>query len=105
MNNVVKLPPSNLPSFDDLDREIEADHARAEALATADIDMDDWRNKARAVQGAMSGMEISVVTGAQFWAVFHQEPARSLFLEWARTCSAMLQDIVAEGDRITGRKP
>lgn len=104
MSNVVKLPPSGLPSYGDLDREIEAEHAVGEARSGPELDMDDVRDRAMAVQGAMGSIEICPVTGAQFWAVFDREPARSLYLGWARTCSAMLQDIVAEGERITGKK-
>lgn len=109
MSKVVKLPPPRRPSFAQMDMEADAQAAADEAADAVrgwpEIDVENNpEDRARAVNGAMSSMEICAVTGAQFWAVFDKEPARSLYLGWARTCSAMLQDIVAEGERITGKK-
>lgn len=99
MSNVVKLPPSGVPSYSDLEREGEATEAADDLRNAPEIDLETVRDRARAVNGALSTLDVCPVTGAQFWDIFGKEPARGVYMEWARKSLAMLQDIVAEGER------
>lgn len=99
MSNVVKLPPSNLPTMAEIELEGEAQEAADDVREGPEIDFEDIRHRAHAVNGALSSLDITPVTGAEFWSVFDREPARSVYLAWARKSLAMLQDIVAEAEK------
>ncbi len=111
MSNVIDITSrlDIVPSFEQLDREAEAWEAAQDAYDAVmsgenEIDMDNPVDRARAVNGALERLDFIPITGAEYWAAYPGELNQNAFGGWARKSLSVLTDIVAELDRLEGRR-
>ena len=67
-----------------------ADDIREEPEA----DLDTFDGRAHAINDALSTLGLSEITGREYWTVFHQEPARTLYAARVRSAHAKLTEIL-----------
>lgn len=85
-----------LPSFEGLDRDNDAEDAAEDLRDGPQVDLDTVEGRAHAINGALSTLDLIEITGREYWAVFHKDPARTVYEGWVRAAHAKLTSILQE---------
>ena len=98
-SNVVQIGARQpvLPSFEQLDRQNDAADDAADAIEE-EIDLDTVEGRAKAVNGALSVLDITEISGREYWSVFCRDPSKSVYAGWVRSAHAKLCDLLKEID-------
>lgn len=92
-----------VPSFEEVEREAEAEEARQDAMEEEAFDPASAKDRALTVNGAACNIDYIVtqcggITGREYWAVYSKN--RTAFIPWIRHAHAVFTDILAEYERI-----
>lgn len=93
--SIVPFTGKPIVSFDELDREMDAQEAAEAVRDGFEFDLENVEHRAKAINGALSTIDFTPCTGAEFWSVYTCPTGRQVAIEWARKAKAKIDDIVA----------
>jgi hypothetical protein len=95
VSNIISLNLSRLPTFEELERESEAQEAAEAVQHSNEYDPTSIKHRALAINGALNTFDFVDLTGVEYWSVYGSRPGQYTFYAWALRAQKTIANIVA----------